>query len=151
MQKTIAVLAGDGIGPEVMAEAIKVLQAVADIYQHTFILQEALVGGAAFDEYGSHLPASTLAVCQKADAILFGSVGGPINSGHNPKWQNCEKNSILALRKALQFSTNLRPAYYYRELAAICPLNEKLARLGFDILMFVNYWVIYILASTSNL
>lgn len=109
MKKTIAVLAGDGIGQEVVPQAIRVLAAIAKKFNHTFIFEAGDVGGAAFEKHHSHFPDSTRKLCQQADAILFGSVGGPVSESHLQKWQNCERNSILALRKALNLQVNIRP------------------------------------------
>ena len=94
----IAVLPGDGIGPEVMAEALKVLAAVSQAFGFTATTQTALVGGAAIDAHGEALPASTLALCQASDAILFGSVGGPKWTSLPPA-QQPERASLLPLRK----------------------------------------------------
>jgi 3-isopropylmalate dehydrogenase len=77
-KKSIAVLAGDGVGPEVMREALSVVRKVCEVYGREVATTDALVGGAAFEEYGIHLPEQTIEVCRAADAILFGSVGGPI-------------------------------------------------------------------------
>jgi 3-isopropylmalate dehydrogenase len=102
--KNIAVLAGDGIGPEVMQQARRVLDAVGKFNYH-----EAKIGGAAYEHTQSHCPDETLEICEKSDAILFGSVGGPIDQQHLTKWQNCETNSILKLRKHFNFNINIRP------------------------------------------
>lgn len=102
--KKIAVLSGDGIGPEVMAEALRVLRELGD-----FEFSEALIGGAAWDECAEHFPDATRRVCEESDAILFGSVGGPVDKQMEEKWRGCETNSILALRKAFGFNVNLRP------------------------------------------
>src|SRR5688572_24533627 len=83
----IAVLAGDYIGPEIIAEAVRVLEAAGRRFGHTFEFEEALAGGAAWDAHGEHLPQSTLAVCERADAILKGPFGGPRNEINHPKWQ----------------------------------------------------------------
>jgi 3-isopropylmalate dehydrogenase len=135
MKKTIALLAGDGIGQEIMPQAVKVLNAIAKKFNHTFVLQEGDIGGAAFEKHGSHFPEATRILCQKADAVLLGAVGGPIHESHLPKWQNCEKNSILALRQTLQLATNLRPARIYPELMTCCPLKDNLIKQGIDILI----------------
>lgn len=120
--RVVAVLSGDGIGPEVMAEAVQVLQAVRpDGVKYEFI--EALVGGAAFEKEGEHLPKRTVDICRSADAVLFGSVGGPVDEQHLPKWQDAEKISLLGLRKALRLAINIRPAAVYPELAGLCPLR----------------------------
>lgn len=134
MQKNIAVLAGDGIGPEVMQEAIKVLDKVSDKYGHQFDYQYADIGGAGIDNQGKALPDSTLEVCENADAILFGSVGGP-------KWENLppneqpERGALLPLRKHFQLFANLRPAILYKPLASISPLKDSIVKNGFDILV----------------
>lgn len=130
----IAVLAGDGIGPEVMAQALRVLHAVCRRFNHQLTVVEALVGGAAYDECGHHLPAETLQVCREADAILFGSVGGPVDRLHEPRWQGCEVNALLGLRKAFSFNANLRPVRVYSELATRCPLRPEVLGSGVDIL-----------------
>ena len=105
----IAVLPGDYVGPEVMAEARKVLDAVAERFGHTFTYTEALAGGAAYDVYGEHLPQSTLDTCAAADAILKGPFGGPTSEVNHPKWQGVEQNAILPLRKYFDLYLNLRP------------------------------------------
>ncbi len=134
-EKKIVVLAGDGIGQEVVPQAIRVLTAVGQRYGHSFAVLEGDIGGTAFDRYGSHFPEETKQLCQQADAILFGSVGGPLQQAHLPKWQNCEKNSILALRKTLHLNANLRPARVFPELQEICPLKDSLIAKGIDILI----------------
>jgi 3-isopropylmalate dehydrogenase len=131
----IAVLAGDGIGPEVMQEALRVLEVVAEKFDYKFEFTEALVGGAAYDKYEHHCPEDTLSVCEKADAILFGSVGGPVAESHLPKWAGCEANSILAIRKAFSFEANYRPAKVYSSLKEVCPLKNRLIEDGIDILI----------------
>lgn len=133
MNKNIAILAGDGIGPEVMAEAIRVLVHIAEKFGHRFDYEEGLIGGAAYDQYGEHFPETTVEACEKADAILFGSVGGPINSDAE-KWHNCEVNSILALRKQFKFSVNLRPSKVYEALKANCVLRADIVERGIDML-----------------
>ncbi|BBH53538.1 3-isopropylmalate dehydrogenase [Fluviispira sanaruensis] len=135
MNKKIAVLPGDGIGPEVMEQAIQVLRCIEKKFNHQFEINFAHVGGAAYEKFGSHFPESTKFVCQKADAILFGSVGGPISESHLAKWKDCEKNSILSLRKEFQFSSNIRPAKVYPELKDICPLKDSIIKNGIDIVI----------------
>jgi len=134
MEKRIAVLPGDGIGPEVMSQAVRVLQKVAECYKHQFNLCYADVGGIAFEKIGEHFPAETKNICEKADAVLFGSVGGPLNEAHLPKWKDCEKNSILSLRKNFQFNANFRPAFVYPQLVELCPLKKEIIGDGIDIL-----------------
>src|SRR5271166_4622943 len=109
MTMKIAVLPGDGIGEEVMAQALRVLSSVSEMYSFKYETHHALAGGAAYDKHGSHMPEETLAICRDSDAILFGSVGGPVSDMHLDKWKNCEANSILSLRKTFNFNVNLRP------------------------------------------
>ncbi|WHN65049.1 3-isopropylmalate dehydrogenase [Cysteiniphilum sp. QT6929] len=136
IKKTIAILAGDGIGPEVMACAIDVLDAVANKYNHEFTYKEALIGGAAFDVYAEHCPKQTIDICKSADAILFGSVGGPVDAQNDPKWQGCEAKSILALRKTFDFGVNIRPIKMFPALKNNSPIkNERIAN-GADIEIF---------------
>lgn len=136
MNKKIAVLAGDGIGPEVMDCAKKVLESVANKFGHNFIFTDCLVGGAAYEKYSEHLPEITIDECKKNDAVLFGSVGGPVTDQNNPKWKNCETNSILAIRKAFNFNINLRKATIYPELVELSPLKNVLLTNGLDIVVF---------------
>jgi 3-isopropylmalate dehydrogenase len=133
--KTIAVLAGDGIGPEVMNEAVRVASTVLERFGRSVRFVHGLVGGAAFDEYGEHLPQATLDLCRSSDAILFGSVGGPLNQAGLPKWRGCEANSILALRKSFSLAANLRPARVYPQLLAGCPLKDALVARGIDLVI----------------
>src|SRR6202140_647914 len=129
----IAVLAGDGIGPEVMAEAIRLLQRCAELDQFHIDLTECLVGGAAIDAAGKPLPEDTLSNCEASDAILFGSVGGP-------KWERLppneqpERAALLPLRKHFNLFANLRPALCLPELSAASPLRPDLVQGGFEIL-----------------
>lgn len=134
MKSKIAVLAGDGIGPEIMDEAIKVLNCVAEIFSHDFHFENGLIGGAAYDEFGVHFPEETANVCGKSDAILFGAVGGAVDKQMEGKWRNCETNSILALRKRFDFNVNLRPVKVYRELMDRCVLRPEIVADGVDIL-----------------
>lgn len=122
----IAVLPGDGIGPEVMKEAIKVLEKVGEKFSLSFDFQEGLIGGSAFPEYGNHFPEKTQRLAENSDAVLFGSVGGPVDAQFEPQWKDCEKNSILAIRKSLGLSVNLRPAPIYKELLSFCPLKSEI-------------------------
>ena len=135
MKKTIALLAGDGIGPEVCKAALVVLTAVQKKFSHEFSIQEGLIGGAAWDTYESHFPHETREICEASDAILFGSIGGPLELAHEPKWKDCEKNSILSLRKAFGFNANFRPAKVYSQLVDICPLKKEVASKGVDMLI----------------
>lgn len=129
----IAVLAGDGIGPEVMAEARKVLDRVSEIHSLSFEYEEKLVGGAAIDATGGPLPEDTVAACEAADAILFGSVGGP-------KWETLppdrqpERGALLPLRKHFGLFANLRPAVCFPALTHASPVKEERIAGGFDVL-----------------
>ncbi|SUC10393.1 3-isopropylmalate dehydrogenase [Pasteurella canis] len=127
----IAVLSGDGIGPEIMAEAIKVLDAVQQKYSFKLNYRTFDVGGIAIDNHGTPLPLETLKGCEESDAILFGSVGGP-------KWENLppnqqpERGALLPLRKHFALFCNLRPATLYQGLEKFCPLRADIAAKGFD-------------------
>ncbi|QYN47385.1 3-isopropylmalate dehydrogenase [Gilliamella sp. ESL0405] len=129
----IAVLPGDGIGPEVMKQAYKVLEVIRQKYQLAITTSEYDVGGAAIDVHGCPLPKETLEGCEKADAILFGSVGGPKWS-HLPPDAQPERGALLPLRKHFKLFANLRPARLYQGLEELCPLRADIASRGFDIL-----------------
>lgn len=129
----LAVLPGDGIGPEVMAQAIQVLDTVASRSCITFSYNHQLVGGAAIDAVGKALPPETIAACEASDAILFGSVGGP-------KWEKLppneqpERGALLPLRKHFGLFANLRPGICYPALTASSPVRADLVEGGFDVL-----------------
>lgn len=129
----IAVLAGDGIGPEVMGQALRVLEAVQQKYGFSTELREEYVGGAGIDHAGKALPEQTLRTCENADAILFGSVGGP-------KWENLppdeqpERGALLPLRRHFGLYANLRPGICLPALTHASPLKKELIQGGFDIL-----------------
>lgn len=129
----IAVLPGDGIGPEVMAEAIKVLQVVAEKFNFSVNLTEALVGGAALDVHDEPLPAATLQLCKESDAILFGSVGGPKWTNLPPQKQP-ERGSLLPLRKTFDLFCNLRPGQIYPAFADLSPIHPRVSSQGMDVL-----------------
>ena len=129
----IAVLAGDGIGPEVMKEAIKVLKKVSKKHNFSLSFEEANVGGIAIDNHGEALPESTLTVCKNADAVLFGSVGGPKWESLPPE-QQPERAALLPLRKIFSLYCNLRPAKIFKSLVSSCPLHPEIVGDGFDIL-----------------
>lgn len=131
--KTIAILAGDGIGPEVMAEAMKILDIVQKKYGVAWRYMAADVGGCAIDRHGKALPDHTLQICESSDAILFGSVGGPKWDGLAPQ-DLPEKNSLLKLRRHFDLFCNLRPAGIQPEMMDACPLRTTIAGEGFDIL-----------------
>lgn len=128
----IAVLPGDGIGPEIVPEAIKVLNKVGQLFGLSFDYEEALVGGAAIDAVGEPLPEATLELCKRSDAILLGAVGGP-------KWDNLpvekrpEAGALLPLRKALGLYANVRPSVVYEELANASTLKKEVVA-GTDLL-----------------
>jgi 3-isopropylmalate dehydrogenase len=130
----VAVLSGDGIGPEVMAEALRVLDAVETKYAVSFERTFANVGGIAIDEDGKALPETTVDVCKASDAILFGSVGGP-------KWENLppdeqpERGALLPLRKIFGLFCNLRPAIIFPALTGASSLKEEVIEGGFNILV----------------
>ncbi len=129
----IAVLAGDGIGPEVMAEALKVLRKIEASPGIKFEFNEQLVGGAAIDAVGQALPAETVAACAQSDAILFGSVGGP-------KWEKLppneqpERGALLPLRKHFGLFANLRPSICYPSLTHASPVKDSIIEGGFNVL-----------------
>jgi 3-isopropylmalate dehydrogenase len=131
--KKIAVLAGDGIGPEVMNEAIKVLDVAQKKFSFDLSYAYADVGGIAIDNYGEALPPSTLELCEKSDAILFGSVGGPKWESLPPD-QQPERAALLPLRKHFDLFCNFRPAKVFKSLTAACPLRPDIIGQGFDIL-----------------
>ncbi len=132
--KKIAVLPGDGIGPEVMDQAIKVLDAIQGKYGFSLQYTHADVGGIAIDNHGHALPDSTLKVCEECDAILFGSVGGPKWESLPPE-QQPERAALLPLRKHFDLFCNLRRAKLFKALAAACPLRPDIVRDGFDVLV----------------
>jgi 3-isopropylmalate dehydrogenase len=132
MQKNIVTLPGDGIGVEVVAEGVKVLQAVAASFGHTFTFEEHLMGGCAIDVTGNPLPESTLEACQKADAVLLGAVGGPKWSDPTAKVR--PEQGLLGLRKGLELYANLRPVRIFPMLQDASPLrSERLA--GVDLVV----------------
>ncbi|MDH4199216.1 MAG: 3-isopropylmalate dehydrogenase [Spirochaetia bacterium] len=134
MNFKIGVLAGDGIGPEVMQSALRILKKATQNSDHTFEITEAAVGGAAIDLTGEALPADTLNLCEKSDAILFGSVGGP-KWEHLPPTQQPERAALLPLRKHFELFANLRPAIIYPELKDASPLRSDLVENGLNILI----------------
>lgn len=131
MDFTIAVVPGDGIGPDIVNEAKLVLDAVGEKYGHRFVYQETLAGGAALDACGEPLPAETLRICKESDAVLLGAVGGP-------KWDNVPgdkrpEQALLGLRSGLGLFCNLRPAILYKQLIDACPLKPEIIGDGLDI------------------
>ncbi len=133
MQAKIVLLKGDGIGPEIVDQAVSVLQAVAAKYHHGFVFNPQLLGGASIDAYGVPLTDEALSACNTADAVLMGAVGGP-------KWDGVEparrpEKGLLALRKGMGVFANLRPCTIHRQLAAACPLRPDIVSEPIDILM----------------
>ncbi len=134
MHKKIAVLNGDGIGPEVTAQAVKVLNAIADKFGHRFEYKEALIGAAAIDKTGTALPSETVDICLNSDAVLFGAVGDPrYGSEHATKVR--PEQGLLGLRKALQLYTNIRPIIPYTFLHHLSPIKSKQLE-GVDFIIF---------------
>jgi 3-isopropylmalate dehydrogenase len=131
----IAALAGDGIGPEVMREAIKVLRVAEKKFSLSLQITEAPVGWAGIDAAGAALPDATLALCKKSDAILFGSVGLPDRDPTIPKEQRPERAALLRLRKEFGLFANLRPVRLSKHLAHACPLQPERQGEGIDILV----------------
>ncbi len=132
MKATIAVLAGDGIGPEVVAEGVKVLRAVATRYGHAFEFREALIGGCAIDATGKPLPEETLRACRSSDAILLGAVGGP--QWDDPSAKVRPEQGLLGLRKELGLFANLRPVRVYSPLLGASTLRPEVLQ-GVDLLV----------------
>ncbi|EGQ9178500.1 3-isopropylmalate dehydrogenase [Vibrio alginolyticus] len=130
----IAVLPGDGIGPEVMAQAHKVLDEIEKKHGIAFERDEHDVGGIAIDNHGCPLPESTIKACEESDAVLFGSVGGP-KWEHLPPNDQPERGALLPLRKHFQLFCNLRPAQIHSGLEAFSPLRADISGRGFDIVV----------------
>ena len=128
----IAVLAGDGVGPEVTAEAVRVLGAVAERFGHHFDFDEAVIGGCAMDTAGSSLPEATLELCRSSDAVLLGAVGGPRWDGKSGA--DRPERGLLALRAGLGVYANLRPVVAHEQLAAASPLRGELLS-GVDVMV----------------
>lgn len=133
MNYNIALLRGDGIGPEIVDSACKVLQKVGELCGHNFNFTRYLIGGAAIDEYGMPLPEETVTGCKNSDSVLLGAVGGP-------KWDTLPgdkrpEKALLGIRSALGLYTNLRPAKLFPALISECPLRSDVAARGVDIMM----------------
>ena len=137
MKCNITCIPGDGIGPEIVAEAKKVLEKVAKVYGHELQFKDILMGGASIDVHGIPLTDEAIADCKAADAVLMGSIGG--NTSTSPWYQlppeKRPEAGLLKLRKALNLFANLRPAYLYEELAGACPLKEEISAAGFDMMI----------------
>ena len=132
MEFKIAVLGGDGIGPEVTAEAVRVLEAIGRKRGHTFQFSEAPVGGNAIDRYGTALPENTVRLAKQSDAVLFGAVGGP--KWDDPRAKVRPEDGILGIRKALGLFANLRPVKVVPQLMEASPLKQSLLQ-GVDIVV----------------
>ena len=133
MEKKIALIPGDGIGPDIVHEGTRVLDAVAAKFGHKFTYETVLAGGAAIDKFGEPLPQASLDTCLKADSVLLGAVGGP-------KWDNVPGNlrpekALLGLRGGMKVYANLRPALMFKQLSAACPLKDEIVGTGLDILI----------------
>lgn len=137
MNFNVAVIPGDGIGPEIVREARKVLDCVGEKYGHRFNYTEVLMGGISIDTYGVPLTDEALETAKKSDSVLLGAVGGNVG---NSRWYDVAPNlrpeaGLLAIRKGLGLFANIRPAYLYDELKAACPLKEEVIGDGFDMVI----------------
>lgn len=135
--RSIALIPGDGIGPEIVREARKVLDKVCEKYHHTFSYSEVLLGGASIDVHGVPLTEEAVETAKASDAVLMGSIGG--DAATSP-WYKLEPSKrpeagLLAIRKALNLFANLRPAYLYNELRDACPLRDEIIGDGFDMII----------------
>lgn len=130
MEKTIAVIRGDGIGPEIVEQAIAVLDTAAKKFGHSFCYTEAPMGGCAIDEFGVPLPESSRQICLASDSVLLGAVGGPKWDAQPP--ENRPEKGLLKLRGAMNLYSNIRPAHMFQELASACPLRADIAAKGVD-------------------
>ena len=133
MDFKIATIPGDGIGPDIVREGCRVLEAVGKKFGHSFTFTETLAGGAAIAETGTPRPAETLVLCNKSDSVLLGAVGGP-------KWDNLPGSkrpeaALLGLRGEMKVYANLRPALMFKQLASACPLKAEIVEDGLDILI----------------
>src|SRR5690625_3235702 len=126
MEKKVTILSGDGIGPEVTAAAEKVLMKIGETFNHTFIVERALIGGAAIDAESNPLPDETIELCENSDAVLLGAVGGPKWDG-NPSELRPERG-LLAIRKHFGLFANLRPVKAVPSLLGASPLKEEVAK-----------------------
>lgn len=137
MRLNIVCIPGDGIGPEIVAEAKKILDKMALVYGHEINYKDVLMGGASIDAYGVPLTDETIAAAKAADAVLMGSIGGDTTTSH---WYKLAPNlrpeaGLLGIRKALNLFANLRPAVLYKELSDACPLKKEISDAGFDMLI----------------
>lgn len=133
MEKTITVIRGDGIGPEIVNQAIRILDRIAEKFGHTFHYQDVLAGGCAIDAYGTSLPKESLEKCLNCDSVLLGAVGGP-------KWDGVPKEirpeaALLGIRSAMGLYANLRPARLFHQLSEASPLKPEITEKGIDLMM----------------
>ena len=133
MEKTITVIRGDGIGPEIVNQAIRILDRIAEKFGHTFHYQDILAGGCAIDAYGASLPKESLEKCLNCDSVLLGAVGGP-------KWDGVPKEirpeaALLGIRSAMGLYANLRPARLFHQLSEASPLKPEITEKGIDLMM----------------
>ena len=137
MEFNVTLIPGDGIGPEIVREARKVLDRVAEKYSHRFTYKEVLMGGGSIDAYGVPLTDEALATAKASDAVLLGAVGGRVgvDSWYELPPDKRPEAGLLAIRKGLELFANLRPAYLYSELKGACPLKEEVADKGFDMII----------------
>ena len=137
MELKVGIIKGDGIGPEIVEEAMKVLDKVGEVYGHTSRYKELLLGGASIDVHGIPLTDETVAEAKSCDAVLMGSIGGDAKVS---PWYQLEPNrrpeaGLLKIRKELNLFANLRPAVLYDELKGACPLKEEITEGGFDMMI----------------
>lgn len=137
MKATIGIIRGDGIGPEIVGEAVKVLDQISGKYGHSFLYQELYLGGDSIDRFGVPLTAETIAAAKTCDAVLMGSIGGDAKTS---PWYRLPADKrpeagLLAIRKSLNLFANLRPAKLYPQLEAACPLKTEVTAGGFDLMI----------------
>jgi 3-isopropylmalate dehydrogenase len=137
MNCKITTIPGDGIGPEIVREACRVLDMAGQVFGHTFTYTEVLMGGCSIDKYGVPLTEEALETAKNSDAVLLGAVGGNVG---NSRWYDVAPNlrpeaGLLAIRKGLNLFANIRPAYLYQELADACPLKKEIIGDGFDMVI----------------
>jgi len=133
MKYNIALIKGDGIGPEIVNEAVKVLDKACEVFGHEMTYAELAAGGNAIDAYGQPLPPETLKICKESDSVLLGAVGGP-------KWDSLPgdmrpERALLGLREGLDLYANIRPIILHKSLAEACPLKSEIIRDGLDIVI----------------
>ena len=137
MNCKITTISGDGIGPEIVREACRVLDKAGQVFGHTFTYTEVLMGGCSIDKYGVPLTEEALETAKNSDAVLLGALGGNVG---NSRWYDVAPNlrpeaGLLAIRKGLNLFANIRPAYLYQELADACPLKKEIIGDGFDMVI----------------